>query len=265
MELSRRCRRRWPWNGKPFLHVLDPTIKKVNAPAAPVAKQAVAALHAEPLKEEKRNLGIILDATVEWYPFVNFLLVDGLTDEDETKFIDGIHKLELSQYVNPMVYKEAERDLIPVIRKFAPEEIMKFLRKNLPFGDFLYPYRETLKDVPAEDTKEQVWEYLLPKYKKMLERFRAHKLSFIHKEARALSSTTIQAVAFAERPVHPQIRIEKAKDEFVLNIEWLLGTSIVPFAEVEQLNAALLVLNFNLYCVASVPELRLVEGFLPSG
>ena len=249
-------------NGKPFLRVLDPTLKKV-ATAAPVYKPA--AIVAEPVKEEDRALGIVVDATVNWYPFVHVTLIDGLTDEDGTKYLDGIHKLELNQYVNPMVYDEAERDLIPVVRKFSPEEIMKFLRKNLPFGDFMDDYRETLKDVPPEDTKEQVWEYLLPKYKKILERFRHHKLAFLYKDKKPLSSATIQPVAFAERPVHPQIKIEKQGKEHVLTVEWLLGTSIIPFSEVEQLNAALLVHDFTLYCIASMPELRLIEDFLPKG
>jgi hypothetical protein len=250
-------------NGKPFLRVLDPSLKKVAA-AEPVKKYEHVVV-AEPVKEEDRSLGIVIDAGVSWYPFVNLLLIDGFTDEDGTRFVDGIHKVELGQYVNPLAYKEAERDLIPVIRKFAPEEILKYMKKNLPFGDFLDDYRETLKDKPGEEVKEQVWEYILPKYKKLLERFRNHKLAFVHKGKQALSSTSIQPVAFAERPVHPQLRVSKEDDTYKLSVEWLLGTSIVPFEEVEQLNAALLVHDFTVYCVASVPELSLIEDFLPGG
>jgi hypothetical protein len=252
-------------NGKPFLRVLDPTIKKVATTEAVKKFAHVAAPAAEPIKEEDRSLGIVIDPSVDWYPFVNILLVDGLTDEDGTKFLDGIHKLELGQYINALTYKEAERDLIPVVRKFAPEEILRFMKKNLPFGDFMDDYREVLKEKPAEDVREQVWEYLLPKYKKILERFRNHKLSFVHKGNKDLSSTTIQPVAFAERPVHPQLNVVKEGDEYLVSVEWLLGTSIVPFKEVEQLNPALLVHDFTLFCVASVAELGLIEEMMPAG
>lgn len=257
-------------NGKPFLRVLDTSLKKVAVADSSAQKQFVARQQqqqqvVEEVKPEDRSLGIVIDTNVPWYPFVNFTLIDGLTDEDGAKYLGAIHKLELSQYINPLAYKEAERDLIPVIRKFAPDEILKFLKKNLPFGDFLDDYKEVLKEEPGEDVKEQVWEYLLPKYKKILERFRNHQLSFLHSDTRPLSSATIQSVAFAERPVHPQIRVEKAKKEYVLSLEWLLSTSIVPFNEVQQLNPALLVHDFTLYSAATIAEVRLIEQFLPTG
>ncbi|MBL7717373.1 MAG: SNF2 helicase associated domain-containing protein [Flavipsychrobacter sp.] len=250
-------------NGKPFLRVLDPTLKKVAVKEA--APRPVAAQPVVEVKEEERSLGIVVDTSVGWYPFVHFTLVDGIADEDGKKFLNGIERLELNQYINTQIYKEQQRDLVPVVRKFAPEEILKFLKKNLPFGDLLDDYKEVLKETPSEDVKEQLWEYLLPKYKKILERFRHHELSFVHSTARPLSSTTIQPVAFAERPVHPQVRIEKKKKAYTLSLEWLLGTSIVPCKEMTQYNAALLMHDFTLYATASIAEVKLVEEFLPDG
>jgi hypothetical protein len=256
-------------NGKPFLRVLDPGLKKVSVTESGGGYKQLTTQRVqqpvEEIKQEDRSLGIVIDANVSWYPFVNFILIDGLTDEDGQKYLGPIHKLELGQYVNPLAYKEEERDLIPVIRKFAPEEILKYLKKNLPFGDFLDDYKEVLKDTPGDDVKEQVWEYLLPKYKKILERFRNHQLCFVHDDKKQLSSTTIQPIAFAERPVHPQIRVSKLKNEYLLSVEWFLGTSIVPFKEVQQLNPALIVHDFTLYSASSINEVQLIEQFLPNG
>eukprot|EP01136_Pigoraptor_vietnamica_P021952 Opistho-1_new@6082 len=129
-------------NGKPFLRVLDTTIKKVSSQPTyhaasstnTVVKKEVEPVKVEPEPDPKR-LGIVLDPKVSWYPFVNVMLVAGETDEDATKYLNGVQQLDLQQYVNPMQFKEEERELIPVVRKFSPEEVLRYLKKNLPFGD----------------------------------------------------------------------------------------------------------------------------------
>ncbi len=124
------------------------------------------------------------------------LLVAGSVDEDEQKITGGIEKLELNQYVNPTRYRQEDRELLPVIRKFAQEELMKFLKKNLPFGDFLHDYDTIFSDVAAEEVKEQAWEYLLPKYQKLLDRYSAYPFVYIKKKGKPLASTGLQQVEF---------------------------------------------------------------------
>ena len=41
--------------------------------------------------------------------------------------------------------------MLPVARKFISEELVKYLRKNLPFGDFL-PEQENVLNNPAYST-----------------------------------------------------------------------------------------------------------------
>lgn len=248
-------------NGKPFLRVLDPSIKKVYVPPVHVPERVVATIVAEPTK----SLGIVFDTNVNWYPFVNILLISGDIDEDETKFINGIEKLELQQYVNPLKYKDDERELLPIVRKFMPDEVMKYLRKNLPFGDFLDDYTQVLKDVPSEDVREQVWEYLLPKYKKLSERYRMHKLCFLNKAKSGLSSVKLEPIAFSGKTAHPQLDVVKDNGNYIISLSWTIEDTYVPFADVQQLNAGLLLHEYNIYALDNVQEVRLVERFSPDG
>jgi len=261
-------------NGKPFLRVLDTTIKKVSTQptyhAAASASNTVIKKEAEPVKAEPepdpKRLGIVLDPKVSWYPFVNVMLVAGETDEDATKYLNGVQQVDLQQYVNPMQFKEEERELIPVVRKFSPEEVLRYLKKNLPFGDFLDDYETVLKETPTEDVSEQVWEYLLPKYQKLLERYRDHSLSFIKKNAKTLSSKTIEAVAFSGHKAHAQLSAVKLeKGGYMVELSWIIDEKYVPFKEVEVLNAGLVMYDYNVHAVASVQQARLIEQFLPDG
>ena len=246
-------------NGKPFLRVLDPTIKKVDHKPAPTSVVTVA----EP-KEEKA-LGIVIDTNVQWYPHLNFALVAGNVGDNEHEFVDGIERLELQQYVSPTPFKESHRELIPIIRKFTSEEMMKYLRKNLPFGDLLDDPMQVLKDIPPEDIKDQVWEYLLPKYQRLLERFSAHPLTFLIDPPGKLTSKELKPVAFSGKVVNPQLTVSKEGDLYTMILEWQISGLNVQFGDARLLNPGLLEHQGTIHPIGSLSEIRLLERFLPDG
>ena len=250
-------------NNKPFLRVLDTSIKKIES-KLPVAKAPVPETMVAVSIEEKR-LGIVLDTGLAAFPFVDVLLIAGTADESEQKLVGAIEKLELNQYINPTRYQINDREMLPVIRKFLPEELLKYLKKNLPFGDFLHDYDSILKDVPEEEVKEQVWEYLLPKYHKLLDRYSAHHFTYIKKKGKLLSSTGLQQVEFSERPVHPQLIAKKEGKGYTVTIEWIIENKTVPFTEVTMLNAALMLSENRVCCIGSMQEIELSETFPANG
>lgn len=256
-------------NNKPFLRVLDPTIKKVTAPvttAKPEIVEEVVAETATAPTHEQARLGIVLDTGVPWYPFVNVALISGITGEEEEKgFINGIEVLELQQYINAHKYRNDERELIPVTRKFHPVEVMKYIRKNLPFGDLYDDYRQVLKDVPADEVKHEVWEYLLPKYHRLLDRYATHPLCFINRDNKNISSKSIEAIEFTGRKVHPQLSVNKKDDGYVVELSWNVDETYLPYNEVKLLNNALVEHDFKIYAIGNIAEVRLLEEFMPDG
>lgn len=256
-------------NGKPFLRVLDNTIKKVAAAAVEPKRelQEEVVVEAQPVaKHEQARLGIVLDAGVPWYPFVNVALVSGVTgEEDERGFINGVEVLELQQYINAHKYRHDERELIPVTRKFHPVEVMKYLRKNLPFGDLYDDYREVLKDVPGEEVKGEVWEYLLPKYQRLLDRYAAHPLCFINRGNKNISSKTIEAIEFTGRKVHPQLSVNRKEGGYTVELSWNVDETYLPYHEVKVLNNALVEHDFKIYALGNIAEVKLLDEFLPDG
>lgn len=256
-------------NGKPFLRVLDPTIKKVatqTVTARPEEHNTETITETAPQQPaEAPRLGIVLDTSVNWYPFVNIALVSGFTGDDEKDFINGIEVLELQQYINALRYKQTEREMIPAIRKFHPVEILKYLKKNLPFGDLYDDYKEVLKEVPAPEIKEQVWEYLLPKYQKMLDKYASHALSFVKRGNKALSSKTIEAIEFSGRRAHPQLSVVKTGKEYNVELSWNIDDTYLQFKDVTMHNNALIEHDFKIYAVGTMAEVKLLDDFLPDG
>ncbi len=248
-------------NNKPFLRVLDTSIKKIESKQH--VKEPVVETATVPV-EEKR-LGIVLDTDVSVFPFLSVHLIAGTADDEGRNLIGGIDKLELNQYINPTRYREEDRELLPVVRKFLQDELLKFLKKNLPFGDFLHDYDTILKDVPAEEVREQVWEYLMPKYHKLLDRYSAFPFTYIRKKGKLLSSAGLVQIEFSENPVHPQLIAKKEGDSFTLSLEWAIDNNAIPHKAVTMLNSALLQYENRIYAVGSLQELQLAELFHPGG
>jgi len=258
-------------NGKPFLRVLDPSIKKI----AVVAPEPVKASMQEEVEEEEetqtavipdeRRLGIVFDTNQPQYPFVNVVLVAGTTDDEGRKFLNGIEKLELQSYINPMRYRENERELIPIVRKFAPEETIRYLKKNLPFGDILDDHAQVFTDNPHEEVKEQVWEYLLPKYQKLFERFSSYPLCFLREPPHHLTANEIQQVEFADKPIHPQLYVSKKDDIYTIDLQLQIEGRAVPYKELKQINPALFRYDYSLFCLSNMQELQIAEQFMPGG
>ena len=248
-------------NNKPFLRVLDPSIKKIES-KPPVKEQVVETMVAA---IEQKRLGIVLDITRPTFPFVDVLLVAGNVDEDERKITGGLEKLELGQYINPTRYRQEEREMLPVVRKFLQEELLKFLKKNLPFGDFLHDYDTILNDVPAEEIQEQAWEYLLPKYHKLLDRYSAYPFVYIKKQGKLLSTSGIRQIEFSEKTVHPQLIVRKQGDEYTVTLEWIINNNAVAHDQVTMLNAALMQYEEQIHSIGSIYELQLAEKFQPNG
>jgi SNF2 family DNA or RNA helicase/uncharacterized Zn finger protein len=255
-------------NNKPFLRVLDTSIKKLESkqtPAKESAAAATAAVEAAVATYEEKRLGIVLDTGMASFPYVDVALVAGTADDDGRKFVGSIEKLELGQYVNPMHYRADDREMLPVIRKFLPDELLKYLKKNLPFGDLLHDYDSVLKEVPEPEIKEQVWEYLLPKYQKLFDRYSAYPFTYIKKAGKSFTSTGIKQIEFLEKPAHPQIIVKKTGKNYTLILEWIIDNNAVAHKDVTVLNPALLQYESRICSVGSIQEVALAEAFLPDG
>ena len=251
-------------NGKPFLRVLDPSLKKVASDKTTVIERPVT-VEIPTVVAEPRRLAILLDPTQTGFPYVGIHLVSGVADETEQKLIDKVELLELQQYINPLRYPETEREMLPVVRKFMPDELVKYVKKNMPFGDFLTDQDAVLTEMPPQDVKEQLWEYLLPKYQKMLSRYAQYPLLYIRRKGKPVSLAGIEEVAFSDRSAHPQLEVRKKGRKYTINLEWIVGNTAAPFKDVTLLNAALLFHQHTIYTIGNAEELAVAEQFLPNG
>jgi non-specific serine/threonine protein kinase len=253
-------------NGKPFLRVLDPTIKKVAVAPQPAGQPKPAPVVEIPVVvQEQKRLGFVIDPSPDRFPYLDLQLIACPTDEQTEKLTGKPEKLELLQYINPMRFKDEDRDMLPTARKFIPDELIKYLKKNLPFGDFLPEEYDILKSLPAADVREQLWEYLLPKYTKLLNRYSSHPFLFIKKTGTPLTLANLDEIGFGTIPAHPQMEITRKGKKYQLQLGWIIEHTAVNYNQVKMLNAALMIHQSRIYSIDKLSEVIISELFEPDG
>src|SRR5665811_2442271 len=129
--------------GKPFLRVLDPSIKRL-APA--FNARPVVAMVKEQAEEVEtisttKKVGIVFNANQRSFPFFSADVIQGEADEDsdshrEKKFISNVEKLDLTKFINTEIFSEPDKQLLQQVRKLQSSEVNKYLDRNSPFGGF---------------------------------------------------------------------------------------------------------------------------------
>lgn len=249
--------------GKPFLRVLDPSIRKIGAqPVVAVAETTVE----EPEEEtDFRKLGLVLDTGSNWYPHCAVELITGETNEEQTAFTGKVERIELNKYINADVFEPLEQEWIALARKVQPEEIVKYLRKSLPFGDFIGNHESVLKDHPDQELFQPMWEYLLPKYAALFHKSELSQLCFLHTQGQPFSSKGLKPLTLSHFTPVPFLKVEKQRGGYLTTLHWQIEGEEIDAASVTMINAAILLHGQTVYCLTQVAEVAITENFLPQG
>ncbi len=255
-------------DGKPILKVLDPSIRKVERIVEPAPVAVVAAPPPEPEVQEglRPRIGLVAELNTAYFPGLQWRLVAGEALAGTHQFRGPVESLDAGQYISVTRYPQPDRDLFPAVRKLGPDELMRFLKKNLPFGDLLDDYQSALRDQPPAELREPAWEYLLPRYQRLLTQFAKHPLSFMHRGGKAMSSSTLIPIALSGEQLQPALRAMRDNGgDVIVRLQWELGARIVPFGESEVLNPALILESHTLHALSDLRAMPVLDELLPAG
>ena len=143
--------------GKPFLRVLDSSIKRVitvinSVDVKPQVVEVIAkpltkieatneAFEATVIKEQVLDkapfkLGIVITTNEQQYPYLQVEAIQGETDDDFSKYTGKVEKLDLNKFINTEVFSEEDKMMVQQLRKLLGSEVNKYLNRNSPFSGF---------------------------------------------------------------------------------------------------------------------------------
>ena len=127
-------------DGKPFMKLLDPSIKRV-APGTGISRPMEAFVLPDlPEKKEvptilpTKKLGLVFNFNANMYPYFNLDAIQGEADEDQKKYMGKTEKLDLAKFVNAELFSEEDKQLLQQVRKLQSMEVNKYLDRNSPFS-----------------------------------------------------------------------------------------------------------------------------------
>jgi non-specific serine/threonine protein kinase len=253
-------------DGKPFLRVLDPNVKRVSGPieTKPAPKVVVESAPLEEIQgstEATQRLGLVVVETPSKYPGFTVELVSGEFDEDGFEFLGKVEQLDLTKYLNTGVFNEADTSLINSVRKLQFSEIDKYVSRNSPFSgiweNIIYSEEEGL---PAETT-QLIDEYLHPKLVKIIADHQGKTKFFRLARGKNFTTSNLQAIEVSNSRMSPGLRIKPVKK----------GIEIVPIVYVDEWDVELsanewgshllVLLNNTLYAWQAKEDLESITEF----
>jgi non-specific serine/threonine protein kinase len=266
-------------NGRPFLRVLDNSIKRVATPTELAPKptyfnqEAVAAVPAIVVenfveakdKQPDFKIGIVFVVNPNQYPFLQIESIQGMPNETATGYVSKVEKLDLNKYINLDFFDEDDKQLIQQLRKLLPAEISKYINRNSPFGGIWENIIQHHDEELPEETRVLIAEYLHPKLKKIFIEQSSSFYLFLLPENTPFTSANIENVSVSQQAVSPYFIINKTSSEYEVECRVKLPLLDLNINESENISPLFYQSHESLYLWEKAEDVAVIEKFLPAG
>lgn len=261
-------------DGKPFLRVLDPTIKRVapvTTSARPVIipqKEKETEVPMVELQEEpsvpSQRLGVVFNFNKKSYPYFTIDVVVGEPNDENSGFAGNVEKPDISRYVETEKFSEEDRQILTVVRKLQEPEINKYISRNSPFsGIWENIIHQEDDDLPGE-TKELMAEYLFPRLKKLATEQGENSLFFLLPEGKAFKTGNLQQIQVIRTEARPHFHVRK-NSHYSIQCRIKANAMEHDLGDNESNSPLFFLYNHQLHLWKNNEVVHLVEQFLPSG
>jgi non-specific serine/threonine protein kinase len=265
-------------DGKPFLRVLDTTIKRVSLnPAAdlrpkPVEEAAPVAAAAEPLPEEEeinerelQKLGVVITFNETQYPYLQFDAVQGDADESLTRYTGKAARLDLGRFVNTEQFSEDDKITLQQLRKLLPAEVSRYLDRNSPFSGIWENIIQQHDDELPEETRHLINEYLHPKIQKLFAELSTGNFVFYLPQGKPFTTANIQQAELATEPISPDFEVNYQNGIYEVACRVKLPLADLNVSENESRSPMLFQYHNQFFTWKRTEDIMIIEQFQKDG
>lgn len=205
--------------GKPFLRVLDQTVKRVE-PQPTTSKRVSVAVseseEAEPPQKSSLRMGVVFNANHKVFPGFILDLVRGEADEETGAFVGNVEKIDINKYIDTEGLNASEKQLITLLRRMQPAEVNKFVSRSSPFFGIWENiiHQEEEAGLPSETTA-LIIEYMLPRLQRL---FSEGNISALYlPKGKEFKTRNLQEVTLRSKQLRPFFELRKNKNKWEWN------------------------------------------------
>ena len=255
-------------DNKPFLRVLDSSIKRITPSAMgikpkplPVLSEVDVADEEETPKLAPMQLGLVFLKT-EQYPFVIIESVQGEPNEERNAFSARTEKIDLGKYVNTELFSEDDKMMVQQLRKLQPGEVSRYLNRNSPFSGIWENIIQQHNDALPEETRYLIIEYLYPKYKKIFADASPY-FSFILPPNKPFVTARLQKIHLSVEPAQLNFNITYKSKTYEVECFVKVNHLELPLSQNESSSPLLFQHNESMYLWHKSADVLIAEKFLP--
>ncbi len=262
-------------DGKPFLRVLDASIKRV-APVAAQPRPVLLPIQQPKEKEEEapeeetiapppsHRLGVVFNLNKKDFPFFTVDAVIGEAAENADRFAGKVEKPDISRYIETEKISESDKNLLTILRKLQESEIAKYVSRNSPFsGIWENIVHHEDDELPAE-TKKLINEYLFPRLKKLCAEQGQQALFFVLPQGKTFKTANLEPLQVMEESAKLFFNV-KQNGHYVLGAKVKTGSLEFSFSDNETRSPLFFLYNNQLHLWKNDEVVELVDTFLPDG
>jgi SNF2 family DNA or RNA helicase len=261
--------------GKPFLKVLDPSIKRiVTQPTYTAPRNSLPIEEAPAPVEEKQEqvikrsatkIGVVITTNLHQYPYVQLDAVLGETNDDQTTFAGKTERLDLGKYVNTDALDEEDRSVIQQLRKLLPGEVSRYLNRNSPFSGIWENIIQQHDDELPEETRHLIAEFLHPKYKKLFAEISNSLFVFYLPKGKPFNTGNLQQAITSAKFIVPEFTVSYENEHYEIECNAKTEIGYLSVADNQHNSPMVLQSGNHFFLWEKAEHITLIEKFLPSG
>lgn len=261
-------------DGKPFLRVLDTSIKRVslNPSAEPRPKPVEPAPSgiAEVITEEETirtllKLGVVVLENEQQYPYIQLDAIQGETDDESTRYLSKTVRIDLGKFVNTEVFSEEDKMLLQQLRKLMPGEVGRYLNRNSPFSGIWENIIQQHTDELPEETRHLINEYLHPKFQKLFAELAGSPFVFYLPPRKSFTTANLQKAELVTDFISPEFEVSYTSGCYEVDCRIKLPLADLNISENECSSTLLFRYHDQFFTWQRPEDIMLVEKFLPGG
>ena len=256
-------------DGKPFLRVLDTTIKRVAPTVIPVKQPVIVESQPMPVEEKEElistshRLGVVFNFNKKTYPYFTIDVVHGESNDAGNGFSGKVEKIDLTKYIDTAKYSEGDKQSLGLLRKLQEPEINKYISRNSPFsGIWENIIHQEEEDLPDE-TKNLMSEYLFPKLKKLFSDA-DNTLAFRLPAGKTFKTINLEELKLSAEEIKPHFSVSKnGKYNVQCNVK--ADGLDYELSDNESQSPLFFLYNHQAYLWKGTEVIDVVDKFLPKG
>ncbi len=262
-------------DGKPFLRVLDSSIKRINTPLPVQTRQVVhtkqvEAVLASPepeaaVERDQQRLGFVFNMNKKGYPFFSVEVVSGQTSDETDAFVGKVEQLDIAKYIDTSGFAPSDVTVLHTVRKLQEQDIQKYISRNTPFhADW-----EESTELPVTEfngeTRQLVNEYMLPRLKRLLSDTGENPIVYVLPQGKKFVTANLEQVDIFREPAIPAFSVEKNGVGYNLECLIRIGGMFHGIEDNESPNPLMFLYNHQLCLFQNTETVSVLEKFLPDG